>query len=418
MVEGYLRIDRSGLCRESKMILAGIDLLLQSDLGALCGRRVGLVTNNVATTFAVGSASAPLTPTRLALSRAGVDLAVLFAPEHGLGASAADGEAVGETVDALTGLPVISLYGQRVRPTAEMLDGLDLLLFDIPDIGARFYTYIWTLSHVMEACAEVGLPLWVLDRPNPLGGDLAAAEGPMLDEATVSTFVGRWSMPIRHSLTAGELALLWNSSRQLDVDLTVVPARDWQRRQQWPDTGLPFLPLSPNMPNFEAALLYPGTCLFEGTNLSEGRGTGNPFQQCGAPWLDPITVAEAFNRLGLPGVLARAVEFNPTAGKYAGQTCNGIMLHVSDRTALRPVRTGLHLLHCITARHPDDFVGLPYPTAANAPGHGHFDRLVGRLDIRPRFRVPDRMEDALIGQWTECGPWQEQVQPFLLYEAD
>ncbi len=376
-------------------------------------KRVGLVTNDAATT---GAASPrPLRPGRVALRQAGVPLAALFAPEHGLAAAAADGSRVADGVDPLTGLPVYSLYGVRLRPTPEQLDGLDLLLFDIPDIGARFYTYIWTLSHVMEACAELGLPLGVLDRPNPLGGDLAAAEGPMLDEARVNSFVGRWSMPVRHSLTVGELARLWQRERLPHLELHVVPVAGWQRSGHWPQVGSPFVPTSPAMPSYETALLYPGTCLLEGTNLSEGRGTALPFRQLGAPWLDGPALAEWFNGLGLPGAVARPVHFTPAAGKYAGEACLGIMLHVLDGELFRPVQAGLCVLAGVLHLHPDRFAWLPYPTAAAGPGYGHFDRLIGRLDIRPALSTVAGDLVAAVSAWTRADGWAERVAGLLLY---
>ena len=385
--------------------------------------RIGLVTNNAATTAVL---PLPVTPVRQALQMAGVPLRALFSPEHGLDASAADGDAVSDALDRLTGLPVYSLYrvapemvqavGATYRPTPAMLTDLDLLLFDIPDIGARFYTYIWTLSHVMEACAEAGLPLWVLDRPNPLGGELTQAEGPSLDEAHISTFVGRWAMPIRHSLTVGELARVWNGERQLGVDLTVVPLENWQRSQMWPALGLPFVPASPAMPSYETALLYPGTCLFEGTNLSEGRGTSTPFRTIGAPWLDSYRVANQFNQLQLPGVVANAVQFTPTAGKYANQLCQGVMLHPLDEQRFRPVSTGLHLLAAIMHQNPSEFQWLPYPSAANGPGYGHFDRLIGQVAIREALQSAPSDVAKLVDQWTQSGQWAEVVQPYLLYQ--
>lgn len=391
----------------------GVDTLLTWQLSALHGQRVGLVTNNVATTAQLPR---PLTPTRLALQRAGVNVTKLFAPEHGLGANAADGAHIDNEIDGLTGLPVYSLYGTTYRPTPDMLADLDLLLFDIPDIGVRFYTYIWTLSYVMEACATVGLPLWVLDRPNPLGGDLAAAEGPMLDEATVSSFVGRWSMPVRHSLTIGELANLWNGERQLGVDLMVVPSTGWTRTQLWPALGLPFVPTSPSMPDFEAALVYPGTCFFEGTNLSEGRGTATPFRVVGAPWLQAQTVVDQFNAQAHPGIIARAVPFTPLSSKQSGEQCQGVMLHVTGAAALQPVTAGLHLLGTIIALHPHDFTWLPYPTAANGPGYGHFDLLIGRLDLRRALATLDpATAKTQIRQWTEVAGWAQRVQPYLCY---
>ena len=268
-----------------------------------------------------------------------------------------------------------------MAPAPETLTDLDLMLFDIPDIGARFYTYVWTLSHVMEACAAAGLPLWVLDRPNPLGGRLADAEGPLLDEVHISTFVGRWRMPVRHSLTVGELARLWQTNRLPDLDLRVVQAGDWRRGEDIRDLDLPFIPPSPNMPSFDAAVVYPGTCLFEGTNLSEGRGTSNPFQLIGAPWLDAPAVAERVNDEELPGMLVRTVEFVPQASKFRGQQCRGIMIppHRSPRTAPGRGRASSAGDHC---EHPSNRVQLaalsdcgqctrirPLRPPDRAPGH-------------------------------------------------
>ena len=394
------------------MLHFGIDTLLAHHLASLVGRRVGLVTNDAATTAVLPQ---PLTPVRLALQQAGVQLVALFAPEHGLGVAAADGAQVDHTVDPLTDLPVYSLYGEGYRPTAEMLRDLDLLLFDIPDIDARFYTYIWTLSYLLEACAEQQLPLWVLDRPNPLGGDLSQAEGPILDEGQTASFVGRWSLPVRHSLTAGELATLWNGERGLNVALTVLPVQGWVRRQPWPATGLPFVPTSPAMPNFETVQLYPGTCLFEGANLSEGRGTTTPFCLIGAPWLESSEVVAAFHAFALPGVRARSVQFTPLAGKYHGELCQGIMLHVLDAAAFRPVATALHLLLAISRRHPGQFRWLEDPAGAGEPAVGHFDRLVGVLAVRPRLAGLGAEASAQITRWTAAPGWAERVRPYLLY---
>ncbi|MFN8495765.1 MAG: DUF1343 domain-containing protein [Caldilineaceae bacterium] len=390
----------------------GIDTLLLEKRNDLRGLRVGLVTNSAATT---AIAPKPLTPTRLALQQAGVNLVKLFSPEHGLAGHAAEGDEIADEVDVLTGLPVYSLYGATLRPTAALLRELDLLLFDIPDIGARFYTYIWTLSYVLEACAEQRLQLWVLDRPNPLSGDLRRSEGPMLDEAQISTFVGRWTMPVRHSLTSGELACLWNQERALQVVLTVAPVQGWVRSQSWSETELPFLPTSPNIPNYETVLLYPGTCLFEGTNLSEGRGTTLPFRVVGAPWLNSRAVVDALNELALPGVMARAVTFTPTVHKYAGQVCQGVMLHVVDASVLRPVAMGLHLLWLIRQLQPEAFQWAPTEQSQTAQPYNHFDRLIGRRAIRGWIEQMAQPDAAIIKAWTDASAWQTYVAPHLLY---
>jgi len=390
----------------------GSDTLLREKVTSLKGLRVGLVTNGAAVTAALPQL---LTPTRLALQQAGVQLVKLFSPEHGLAGHAAEGASVADQIDALTGLPVFSLYGVTQRPTQAMLADLDLLLFDIPDIGARFYTYIWTLSHVLEACAENHLPLWVLDRPNPLSGNLRQAEGPMLDEARLSTFVGRWSLPVRHSLTMGELARLWNDERQLRVDLTVLPVQNWPRQQAWPALALPFVPTSPNMPSYETALLYPGTCLFEGTNLSEGRGTALPFRVVGAPWLAGTVIANAFNALALPGVVAQAVHFTPTTHKYAGQSCQGVLLHGVDAERLRPVAMGLHLLVIIRHWQREHFQWVTNSLSTPIREYNHFDRLIGRPEIRRQLENTSSDCAISIKTWTDIPNWSDRVAPHLLY---
>ncbi|MCB0116859.1 MAG: DUF1343 domain-containing protein [Caldilineaceae bacterium] len=388
----------------------GIDMLLTGLLGDLTGLRTGLVTNDAATT---SIAYGQMTPSRLALQRAGVAPVRLFSPEHGIGAAAPDGAVVGDMVDRLTGIPVRSLYGDQFRPRGEDLADLDLLLFDIPDVGARFYTYIWTLSYVMEACEEAGKPLWVLDRPNPISGDLRYAEGPMLDPS-ISTFVGRWNTPARHSLTVGELANLWYAERGFSFGLSVIKTGGWDRSMFWEETGNPFVATSPSLPTYETALVYPGICLFEGTNLSEGRGTASPLRQFGAPWLDHGALCDRFNQRGLPGVAARPVHFAPATSKHAGETCRGVMIHALQ-PQIRAVAIGLYLLADVIALHPDEFAWLPYPTAANQPGYGHFDRLIGRTDIRSALEANPESISAHIDDWTDTGDWVERVRPFLLY---
>jgi uncharacterized protein YbbC (DUF1343 family) len=389
-------------------ILFGIDRALATP-GSLPGP-LGLVTNDSART-----AQDPGLPSRLALQRAGVDLARLFSPEHGLGADAADGTPVAHGVDPLTGLPVTSLYGASLRPPAETLTGLEAVLFDLPDVGARFYTYVWTLSHVMEACARVGVPVVVLDRPNPLGGELAAAEGPLLDVEAFGSFTGRATIPIRHSLTVGEVARLWKAERKLDLDLRIVPCRGWRRSMHWPDTGLPFVPTSPAMPSYESALLYPGVGLLEATNLSVGRGTVRPFQTVGAPWLAADATARAFNSLGRPGIKAESRSFTPRNEPHAGLPCKGVFLRVTDPRVFRPVGAALHLLAAVIRVHGGELRWALYPTAANPSGEGHFERLAGRAGIREVLEEsPADLADN-IDAWTSVPGWRESVEGHLLY---
>lgn len=280
----------------------GIDRLLQHDLpeplaAKLRRSRIGMLTNDLALT-------SQLTRGRASLADAGWSLDLLFGPEHGLDGRAREGELVSGGVDRVTGIPVRSLYGADVRPAPEDLSGLDVVLVDLPDVGARFYTYIWTMSHMLEACADAGVSVVVLDRPNPLGGRLDQAEGPMLDEAAQS-LVGRWSMPIRHGLTIGELARHWVRTRGIDVELDVVAVDGWERTQTAIGRQeLTWMPPSLNLPSAATTLLYPGTCLAEGVNVSEGRSTAVPFRVLGAPFIDAEDYAQAVNALELPGLAA------------------------------------------------------------------------------------------------------------------
>lgn len=375
------------------------------EIGGGDGRRVGMVTNDAA------MASDGRRRSRVVLMERGWKVVRLFGPEHGLAATAADGAKVGDGTDPVTGLPVVSLYGDRVRPSREQLADLDVLVFDIPDCGARFYTYIWTLSHLLEACAEARKPLIVLDRPNPIGGRLDDAEGPMLNEEYVSTFVGRWNMPVRHSLTLGELATHWNTERKIGCDLSVVRCGGWSREMHWPATRLPFVPMSPAMRSYESALLYPGTCLVEGTNLSEGRGTDWPFRVAGAPWLDADPIVDELNGNALPGVRFARFDFTPSARKFADQRCSGVRADLTDAHAVRSVPVGLLLIAAIARRHPGQFEWLLYKSATQHAGGGHFDRLIGVEGVR------DAIDDGALNAAAITRPtgWADRVRPALLY---
>lgn len=408
----------------------GVDVLLSDPERWRDWHRVGLVTNDAARLAAHSTVQS-----RIALQRAGVPLVRLFGPEHGLGAVAADGEAVTDGVDAATGLPVVSLYGERMRPAPEHLADLDVLCFDIPDVGARFYTYAWTLWHAIHACEDAGVRLIVLDRPNPLGGVLAAAEGPILDDACRS-FIGEHAIPIRHALTLGELARLWVAECAPRTALTVVPCDGWDASRSWEATGCDWVPTSPAMPHAECAVWYPGTCLFEATNVSVARGTGAPFATIGAPWLDATSVIAAVATMRAPyapaaSVALEATTFAPTLGPSAGESCVGIRLTITaaDRTAFiardfRPVQLGLVLLDGIARQHPKQFAWARYPTAANPRGDDHFARLVGRADVGARIGAPRETPlDATRGAhdgletWTRATEWAARVAPFLLYRA-
>jgi len=387
----------------------GIDQLLAAP-GTLWGR-LGLVTNDAARL-----AADPELRSRVALQQAGFDLVRLFSPEHGLAVSAPDGAAVTDGFDPLTRIPVVSLYGERERPPRESLADLDVVLFDIPDIGARFYTYIWTLFHLLEACAETGVPLVILDRPNPLGGDLAAAEGPVLDTEKFSSFIGRAAIPIRHSLTVGELAQLWNCEQDRNAKLQVIRCAGWRRTMHWPDTGLPIVQTSPAIASYEAAMTYPGLCLFEATNISVGRGTSVAFQAVGAPWFRAEETARRFSALSLPGVTSQPSHFTPASAPYAGARCESVRLRITEARQFCPVRAGLHLLATVMELHQEAFRWANYPTAANPTGEGHFERLIGQAGIREILEENPADLEERIQTWTAVPGWAERVKDVLLYE--
>lgn len=405
----------------------GVDVLLekigQSGARHEAWRRVGLVTNDAAR-LATDSAQR----TREALVRAGLPLHRLFGPEHGLVATEADGAAVHDRVDHLTGLPVISLYGERMRPEPRHLADLDVVLFDIPDVGARCYTYAWTLFHVLHACAEARVSLVVLDRPNPLGGCPHAAEGPLLTEACRS-FIGDDDIPLRHSLTPGELARLWQREHVADAMLDVVACEGWERKRAWPAVGATWVPTSPAMPHFECAIWYTGTCLFEATNLSVGRGTDLPFAQIGAPWLDASSLVAMCRDEALDaGAELTMCTFTPSEGPHMGQVCHGVRLQCAPPRARHetgssddaawiaqhtsPVRLGLALLDGIARLQPEHFAWSRYPTAANPSGDDHFARLIGRDDLRERIGAlsPDDRREL-----TQVPGWRERTATARLY---
>jgi uncharacterized protein YbbC (DUF1343 family) len=379
----------------------GIDCLVANPALLDGCSRVGMVTNDAARLAADASVHS-----RVALQAAGVPLVRLFGPEHGLSGTAADGAAVGDDIDVRTGLPVVSLYGERMRPTREQLHDLDVVLFDIPDVGARFYTYTWTLFHLLSACAEYGVPLVVLDRPNPLGGASASVEGPVL-ELAYRSFVGEDAIPIVHALTLGELACLWQRERFPAANVRVIACTGWRRGQRWPALSLPWVPTSPSMPAFESVAWYPGTCLFEATNLSVGRGTDAPFCLVGAPWLDAAAVLDAFTRRC--DVPASACTFMPSHAPYLHETCQGIRLGAPEH-ASAPVATGLLLLAAIMTVHAGEFAWRGYPTAANPTGEGHFERLVGRGGVRAALDADAATVTAtLVREWTRAEGWRDRM---------
>jgi len=309
----------------------GLEALVRRRGSLLRGRRFGVIAHQASVDSRHEHAATLLAD----LPRA--HLVRLFAPEHGLWGAAQDHAPIAGARDPVTGLPVMSLYGQRRAPTPAMLRGLDALVVDLQDVGARYYTFVWTMALAMPVCARAGVRVIVLDRPNPLGG---AVEGNVPDPAFAS-FVGLYPLPARHGMTIGELAAYLNAEHRLGCDLTVIAMRGWRRSMLWEDTGVPWVAPSPNMPTPDTTRVYPGGCLYEGTNLSEGRGTTRPFEWIGAPYLDGHRYAAALDAMSLPGVRFRPARFIPTFHKWAGEVCGGVQIHVTDRRRFRPFRTGI-----------------------------------------------------------------------------
>jgi uncharacterized protein YbbC (DUF1343 family) len=328
-------------------VLTGIDVLERDGFRQLDGRRVGLITNHT------GRDSSGRSTIDVLASAPNVKLVALFAPEHGL--RGMDDTEVGNTRDQRTGLPVYSLYdGDRRRPSPEMLAGIDTLVFDIQDVGTRFYTYIATCGYAMEEAARQKIKFVVLDRPNPINGyDI---EGPVaeaeLTGQSAFSFTSYHSIPVRYGMTIGELALLFNTERKINADLAVIRLEGWRRADYYDGTALTWVNPSPNMRSLIEAQLYPGIGLLETTNLSVGRGTDTPFEVVGAPWIDGRKMAEALNRAGLAGIRFVPIRFTPRSSKFAGEECGGINLVVTDRSAFRPVATGIEIAYQLNRIYP------------------------------------------------------------------
>lgn len=378
----------------------GVDVLLSEQFSLIAGKRVGLITNPTG----IDSTGRHIIDRLHADSR--VKLVALFSPEHGIRGDAQAGAKVDDSVDGKTGLPIYSLYGKTVKPTPQMLKGIDVLLFDIQDIGARFYTYIYTMAYAMEAAAENKIPFVVLDRPNPIGG--TQVEGPVLDTAFRS-FVGRYPIPIRHGMTAGELARMFNEEFGIEAKLTVVPVQGWHRSDWFDETRLIWVKPSPNMVTLDTATVYPGLCLIEGTNVSEGRGTPKPFETIGAPWIDGPRLASALNALRLPGVKFEATRFAPTASKYQGEPSEGVHVRVTDRESFQPVRTGLYILATLLKLYPNEF---QWRMSGNRP---FVDLLAGTDAVRVGLDQGIPVDEIVKGWSAQLQAFQRLRAKYLLY---
>ena len=384
------------------MIRTGLDRLLHDRLSLVRDRRVGLITHPAAVLPDFTSALD-------ALRAAGVQVTALFGMEHGLAGAAADGAAVADDLDAQMSIPIYSLYGATREPTAAMLAGVDVLVFDVQDVGVRFYTFISTLYYVLRSAGKHGVPVIVLDRPNPING--LAVEGPLL-EPGLESFVGIAAIPIRHGLTVGELARYFNAEFGFGADLDCDPdgrlaAGDVVRRDR-PALGAH---IAGDAASFDRNRL-PGHLLHRGHESVGGRGTALPFELIGAPWLDGRRLAAALNQLGLDGVRFRPAEFIPSASKHTDQPCGGVQVHVTNRDHLDPVVMGLHLIAACRAEAPEDFAFLPSSWEGRPP---HLDLLLGNARIREGLASGVPVEELTAGWDAIAAAWNEKRRPYLLY---
>lgn len=376
-----------------KQVLVGIDVLAEQEFAPLRGKRVGLITNQT------GQTSDGRRTLDLLAGAGGFTLAAMFSPEHGLEGFLSG--AVGDSVDSTTGLRVHSLYGETRRPTAAMLEGLDALVFDIQDAGVRYYTYASTMAYAMEEAAKHDLEFFVLDRPNPLNG--MTVEGPLLDADRVN-FEGYFPLPLRHGLTMGELARLFNEENEIGVRLTVIPMRHWERAMWFDETGLDWVNPSPNLRSLLGNTFYPAVELLRAGNVSVGRGTETPFELFGAPWIDSAQLIAYLEARDLAGVRLEAVEFTPTEDVHAGRACQGVRLVLTDREALAVGRLGVELIRALWELYPENF---------------RLDRtirLVGSAETLERIRAGHDPEEIVAGWKDELEAFHKLSAPYPLYQ--
>ncbi|MEN8140498.1 MAG: DUF1343 domain-containing protein [Thermodesulfobacteriota bacterium] len=389
------------------MVTLGIEHLVNEPPASLAGKRLGLLVNQAST-------DSSFRPSHELIARSFPgQLSCLFSPQHGFMAEKQD-NMVESSHATMAGLPLFSLYGLERKPTAEMMAELDVLLIDLVDVGTRVYTFMYTVAYCLEAAAEQGKEVVILDRPNPIGG--ALVEGNILRDH-LHSFVGLYPIPMRHGLTLGELALFFNRYSAIGADLSVIKMSGWQRGTLFPQTGLPWLFPSPNMPAFNTALVYPGQVIWEGTNISEGRGTSLPFELCGAPFVEPDAVLAflAAARTPLPGCLLRPLFFEPTFHKWAGETCGGFQIHVTDPDAFRPYRTSLALLQAISRLYPDEFA------YKEPPYEYEFDKLpldliLGDSDLRQALAAGGDIMELEAAWMPELNDFLDKRRQVLLYD--
>ena len=375
---------------------SGLEVLLESNAASLDGARVGLIVNPASIDSDFEHAA------DLFHNHPRINLTALFGPQHGIRGETQDNMIEWQSYrDAKTGLPAYSLYGESRKPSAEMLANVDAIVFDVQDVGTRVYTFIYTMALGMQAARENGKRFVVLDRPNPIGG--IEVEG-NLHEPEFASFVGMYPIPMRHGMTVGELALMFNREFGIDCELEVIAMEGWRREMWYEETGLPWVMPSPNMPTVDTAVVYPGSVMVEGTEISEGRGTTRPFEILGAPYVEPRRLIDELKRDNLPGVIFRPQHFQPTFHKFSGRMCGGIQIHVTDRLAFRPVSTGVAIISAIRRLYPGEFV-WKQPPYEYVYDKLPFDVINGTSRLREQIEAHES-----VARIEEC--WSQSVAEF------
>jgi len=387
-------------------VFTGLEIISKQNFTPIKGRRVGLVVNPASSDSRFNST------VDIFLNAHGVKVGALFGPQHGIRGETQDNMIEWEGFrDKPTGLPVYSLYGKTREPLPEMMEGIDCLVIDLPDVGARYYTFVWTLALCLRAGKKYGKTCVVLDRPNPING--VAMEGPVLD-TRFSSFVGLYPLPIRHGMTMGEIALYLNREFKIGCDLTVVPLEGWQREMWFDETFLPWVMPSPNMPTLATAIVYPGMCLLEGTNISEGRGTTRPFEIFGKPGADPYEIVKRLTQEDLPGVRFRPLYFQPTFQKYYGELCGGAQAHVTDRNSFLPVLTGVAVISAFYQMAPESF-SWKQPPYEYEEEKLPIDVLAGTDELRTQIEQGYSLQGIARTWKKKLDLFGEARKPYLLY---
>jgi uncharacterized protein YbbC (DUF1343 family) len=391
---------------QRKPVKLGLEKILNEEINCLKNLRIGLICNQASVNHQFQHAA------DLFFENDNLNLVSLFGPQHGIRGDVQDNMVeTSHIIDKLTKLPIYSLYSETRQPTEKMLSNLDALVFDLQDVGGRVYTFIYTMANAMKACAKFDKKMFVLDRPNPIGG--LAVEGNFLEKGQES-FVGQFPIPMRHGLTVGELAELFNKEFNINCSLKVIPMNNWERKDFYDETDAPWVMPSPNIPSVDTTVVFPSTVYFEGTQVSEGRGTTRPFEIVGAPYIDSKEYADALSILKLPGVIFRPVNFLPTFQKYSNQSCGGVFLHITERDSFEPVITGLAMIKTIYDRFPKDFKWKDTPYEYEFD-RNPFDIIAGTTKIREMIEKGKSIDEIKLSWKDDVKDFSELREKYFLY---